>query len=94
MKIVKQIRTYCPKCNKHTAHKVKIYSKKQDSGLNMGNRRRERKLKGYTGKVKGQATVTKVAKRQKMLLECNECHYVVEKVFDYRTKKKLELKTE
>ncbi|MCL4383667.1 MAG: 50S ribosomal protein L44e [Candidatus Marsarchaeota archaeon] len=93
MKITKQIKVYCPKCNKHTLHKVKLYTKKQDSGLNMGNRRRKRKLKGYTGKVKGQATVKKVAKRQKMILECLDCKFNVERVFDYRTKKKLEFKS-
>ncbi len=92
MKMVKEINAYCPKCNKHTPHSVKLYSSKPASGLGMGARRRERKLKGYVGKVKGKATQIKVAKRQKVLLECKECHYIVERVVGTRTKKKLEIK--
>ena len=93
MKISKEIRVFCPKCNKHTIHKVKIYSKKQESGLNIGNRRRARKLSGYYGKVKGAATSKKTGKHQKALLECIECKYIVERVLGTRTKKKLEIKT-
>lgn len=94
MKIIREINTYCPKCNKHTPHSVKIYSKKPESGLSMGTRRRLRKLKGYIGKVKGQATQKKVAKRQKVLLECKQCGYIVEKVLGGRTKKKIEIKAQ
>ncbi len=90
MKIARELNVYCPKCNKHTEHKVIIYSKKQDSGLSVSKRRRARKLKGYIGKVKGQATVIKIAKRQKVLLQCNVCKYQVERVVGSRTKKKLE----
>ena len=68
MKIVKETRTYCPRCNKHTLHTIRLYSKKPERGLSMGTRRRARKLKGYIGKVKGQATQKKIAKRQKALL--------------------------
>jgi large subunit ribosomal protein L44e len=94
MKIVKEIRTFCPRCNKHTTHIVKVYAGKQESGLSMGTRRRMRKLKGYIGKVKGQATRIKASKRQKVLLECKECKYMVERVIGTRTKKKLEIKTQ
>lgn len=92
MKIPREMSVYCPKCGEHTAHKVTLYSKKQESGLNIGQRRRNRKLKGYHGKVKGQATVKKAAKRQKAILECTKCHYKVERVLGSRTKKKLEFK--
>ncbi|MCL4389084.1 MAG: 50S ribosomal protein L44e [Candidatus Marsarchaeota archaeon] len=92
MKIVKEIRTYCPKCNKHTQHTVRLYSGKAERGQSMGKRRNIRKRKGYFGKVKGIATHIKVAKRQKVLLECKECKYVVERVIGTRTKKKLEIK--
>ena len=90
MKITREMNVFCPKCNKHTDHKVKLYSKKAESGLNLGKRRRARKLTGYHGKVKGQATVVKIAKRQKVLLECKICKYNVERVLGSRTKKKLE----
>ena len=94
MKMIKETRTYCPKCNKHTLHTVKLYSSKPASGLGLGARRRKRKLKGYHGKVKGKATQTKASKRQKILLECKECKYVVERVLGTRTKKKLEIKVQ
>jgi large subunit ribosomal protein L44e len=95
MKISKEITTYCPKCNKHTPHTVKLYSKGPGFGvgLNIGNRRRKRKLKGYHGKVKGQATRKKMSTRQKTLLKCKVCNYTVERVFGTRTKKKLEIKS-
>jgi large subunit ribosomal protein L44e len=92
MKIVKETNTFCPKCNKHTPHVVNIYSKKPELTFNMGKRRRERKLQGYVGKVKGQAKVKKVSKKQKVILECKECKYSVERVIGTRTKKKLEIK--
>ncbi len=94
MKITKEIRTYCPRCNKHTLHGIKLYSSKPASGLGMGARRRARKLKGYHGKVKGKASQIKASKRQKILMECKECKYAVERVVGTRTKKKLEVKAQ
>jgi large subunit ribosomal protein L44e len=94
MKIVKQVNAFCPKCNKHTPHTVKLYAKGPMRGTDTGNRRRRRKLKGYVGKVKGQATVKKLAKRQKVLLICKECKYTVERVIGSRTKKRLEFNVE
>lgn len=93
MKVPKEITTYCPKCDKHTLHTVKLYSKGPGFGIgmNIGNRRRMRKLKGYHGKVKGQATKKKLSTRQKTLLKCKECGRVIEKVFGTRTKKRLEI---
>ncbi|MCL5440303.1 MAG: 50S ribosomal protein L44e [Candidatus Marsarchaeota archaeon] len=92
MKIVKEVKTYCPKCDKHTAHTVKLYSKKPESGLSVGTRRAQRKRTGYIGKVKGQAKVKKISKRQKVILYCKDCKYGVERVLGTRTKKKIELK--
>ncbi len=94
MKIVKEINTFCPKCNKHTLHTVKMYSKGAMRGTDQGSRRRARKLKGYVGKVKGQASVKKLAKRQKVLLICKVCKYTVERVIGSRTKKRLEFVVE
>jgi large subunit ribosomal protein L44e len=93
MKVPKEITIYCPKCNKHTLHTVRLYSKGPGFGigLNIGNRRRMRKLRGYHGKVKGQATRKKISTRQKTLLKCKTCGYMVEKVFGTRTKKRLEI---
>ena len=94
MKIAKEISAYCPKCTKHTDHTVKAYSKGPYNGLKIGNRRAVRKRTGYYGKVKGEATVIKLAKHQKAMLKCKECGYIVERVLGSRTKKRLEIKNE
>ena len=92
MKMVNEVMAYCPKCDKHTLHTVKLYSKKPETTLNIGKRRAERKRTGYHGKVKGAANVIKTGKRQKAILQCKECGYSVERVYGSRTKKKLEIK--
>ncbi len=94
MKIVREMNAFCPKCNKHTPHTVKMYTKGTSAGQAIGTRRAVRKRTGYHGKVKGQATVKKLAKRQKVMLNCKECKYIVERVVGSRTKKKLEYKIE
>ncbi len=93
MNFVREINTYCSKCNKHTPHTVKLYSKGPMSGLKIGNRRAVRKRTGYIGKVKGKAAVKKLAKRQKVMLSCKQCKLVTERVIGSRTKKKLEIKS-
>jgi len=90
MKIVKEISTYCGKCNHHTVKKLKYCSKSPAGGLKVGTRRHNRKLKGYIGKVKGPVKPKKVAKRQKILLECTVCKHKTERVFGHRTRKRLE----
>lgn len=90
MNVPRQINTYCPKCNKYTEHKVRLYSKGRESGQSVGQRRNIRKRVGYVGKVKGQATVVKTSKRQKVILECIICKYSMERILGTRTKKKLE----
>ena len=54
MKIARELNVYCPKCGKHTEHKVVIYSKKQESGLNVGKRRRARRA-GYSPGIEDNA---------------------------------------
>lgn len=94
MEIARTMRTFCPRCGKHTIHTVKIYSKGPTSGLKIGNRRAVRKRLGYVGKVKGKASVKKIAQRRKVLLICKDCKYTVERVMGSRTKKRLELRAE
>lgn len=92
MQIAKEIRTYCPYCNKHTLHKVRMYSKGAPRGLSMGTRRHNRKIKGYSGSVSIRLHPKKLGKRQKIMLECAECKKSVERVIGGRTKKKIEIK--
>ncbi len=93
MKIPREITTYCPKCNKHTLHKAKPYSKGREHTMGVGSRRHYRAIKGYAGSVEPKIHPKKVSKRQKAMLECVTCKYTVERVMGGRTKKKLEMNT-
>lgn len=94
MKIQKQIMAYCPKCNKHTPHTVRMPSKGPQRALSKATRRHNRAIKGYVGSVEPKIHPKKLGKRQKVLLECKECKYVIEKKFGSRTKKKIEIKAQ
>jgi len=92
MKYPKEVRTYCPKCRKHTTHKAKLASKGRPRSMAFGNRKHKRKLKGYGGKRKGEKTVKKQGKKQKIVLECSLCKKKHERVIGGRTIKRLEIK--
>lgn len=96
MKIAKEMSTYCPYCNKHTEHTVKSVINPKPAnpsrGMSISNRRHNRKIKGYVGKVKAKTPVKKLGKHQKVLLICKECNKGIERVIGGRTKKKLEIK--
>lgn len=94
MIVPKEKHTYCPKCKKHTAHKVKVTTSKVKKGrtLAWGTRKHERKLLGYHGKVKGKAKVKKQGIRNKIMLECLVCKKKHEQVISGRMKKKAEVK--
>jgi len=57
MKLPKEIRKYCPKCNKHTLHTVKIIKGRKKGGLAFGIRRARvyKKGKGNRGKYSKRA---------------------------------------
>lgn len=93
-KIQKQIMTYCPKCNKHTLHNVKMVSKGPNRTLNKASRRHYRAIKGYVGSVEPKIHPKKLGKRQKVLLICTECKFSVDRTFGSRTKKKIEIKVQ
>ena len=95
MKIPSKIKTYCPYCRKHTEHTLKKYggSPQKPHALSRGERKKQRKLKGYgANKIKAhKATpVYKQGKMVALLATCSECgkkHYFVIK----RRVKKFEL---
>ncbi len=92
MNYPKEVRTYCPKCKKHTVHKARVASKGKARGMAWGNLKHARKLKGHKGKVAGEKTVRKQGKRQVVILECPECKKKHFRTVGTRTKKKLETK--
>ncbi|MFH2106377.1 MAG: 50S ribosomal protein L44e [Candidatus Micrarchaeota archaeon] len=93
MKFPKQVNTYCPYCNSHQIHKVKVASKGAPRTMAKGNRAHQRSLEGHGGKRAGEKTVKKQGKRQKLMLTCNQCKKKQERVLGGgRTKKKVEIK--
>lgn len=94
MKIEPSINSYCPKCKKHAQHKVKVSTTKIKPGraLAWGSLKHERKLAGIHGKVKGKAKVKKQGIRNKIMLECSQCHKKHERTISGRMIKKAELK--
>ena len=93
MIVPRTMNTYCPKCSKHTEHKVKVTTSKikPGSALAWGTRRHERKLRGVHGKVKGKAKVKKQGIRNRIMLECSQCRKKHERTISGRMKKKAEL---
>jgi large subunit ribosomal protein L44e len=92
MKIEKEINAYCPKCNKHTTHAVKMPSKGAQRAMSKATRRHNRAIAGYVGSVEPKIHPKKLSKRQKVLLECKVCKYKVERLLGDRSKKKIEIK--
>ncbi|MGC8586023.1 MAG: 50S ribosomal protein L44e [Candidatus Micrarchaeia archaeon] len=92
MEIPREIVTYCPKCNKHTVHTVRLPSRSPQRALSKATRRHNRAIKGYVGSVEPKIHPKKTGKHQVVLLECKECHYIVTRTLGSRTKKKIELK--
>ena len=92
MKIEKEIMAYCPKCNKHTLHTVKMPSKSPQRAMSKATRRHNRAIRGYVGSVELKLHTKKLGKRPKVLLMCKNCKYSVERLLGSRTKKKVEFK--
>ena len=77
MKIPKEIRTYCPRCNAHTIHTVTIYKHGRRRALAEGERRYRRKQEGYGSKRKPeQKRFAKVTKKVVLKLKCKKCGYI------------------
>ncbi len=80
MRFPKVIRTYCPRCNAHTEHTVTIYHHGKRRTLAEGQRRYERKCKGYGSSRKPrQKRFAKITKVITVKLTCRKCGYVLHK---------------
>lgn len=76
MKVPSTIRTYCPRCNTHTNHKVMLYKKGKERALAIGARRHARELKGYGGqKYPIQRKKSKTTEKKTLILKCEKCGY-------------------
>ena len=81
MKIPQIIKRYCPKCLKHTEHKINIIKPGKRGSLKEGQRRRARIKRGHGDAghyskrpIKNWARNSKVVSAKDANLECLECH--------------------
>jgi len=78
MIVPKEIKTYCPRCKKHTLHKVSLYKKGKDSPFRHGVIKHEWEKKGYGGQKWPQLKrKAKTTKKAVLKLECVECGYTL-----------------
>lgn len=80
MKSPKSMKTYCPRCRKHTTHTVSVYRKGKDRKMAAGRRRYDKKLKGYGGQPRPILRKTaKTTKKISVQLSCKDCGYIVQR---------------
>jgi len=92
MNIPKEQNLYCPKCKRHTEHKLKLFKPGKARALSWGTRQNVVKHKaGYGGKAEFNATVKKQNKKPTFIADCSVCNYKLYKVIPKRMKK-VELK--
>ena len=81
MNVPKDIRTYCPRCKKHSDHAVSLYKKGKERALAAGVRRHEIEKHGYGGQKWPELKRTaKTTKKQVLKLKCKECGYQVHRL--------------
>ncbi|MFH1445212.1 MAG: 50S ribosomal protein L44e [Nanoarchaeota archaeon] len=78
MKYPKKVKTYCPKCKKHTEHTVKQSSKKPRGKAHpnsQSNKSKDRNKRGYGGhgKYSKPAVTKKPTQKVDLRLICSEC---------------------
>ncbi len=91
MKFPKAIRTYCPKCRKHTKHAVKIVKKKTRGSahpMSRSARQKTRLKRGYGGhgKFSKPAVGKKPTQKVDLRLQCEMCKKMHTKT-GFRSKK-------
>lgn len=80
MNMPKEIRTYCPRCNKYTVHSVSIYRDGRRRALARGERAHERERKGYGGqKYPILRRKAKTTRKQTLKLKCKDCGYILQR---------------
>jgi large subunit ribosomal protein L44e len=74
MNIPKEVRRFCPKCNKHTKQKISTYKAGKRRGSALGERRHAEDKKGYGGqKFPKLAKPAKTTKKWTPILTCTVC---------------------
>lgn len=80
MKIRKEINTFCPRCNTHTAHSISLLKSGKRRKLARGERHHYRIDKhGYGGQKAPIAKPVKTTKKMTIKLKCKTCGYVIQR---------------
>lgn len=76
----KKKNTYCQKCKKHTSMSVSVYKATKGSKLAQGQRRYERKQKGFGGQTKPVFhKKAKTTKKTVIKMKCGDCARICQK---------------
>jgi len=92
MKLPNIIKTYCPHCNAHTEHDVRLDKRSKEGAMKKGRRRYEAIKRGYGGSPRTpKKDVYKVGKRPVLILTCKVCNKKHQRAYHARTKKRVEI---
>ncbi|MGQ4912033.1 MAG: 50S ribosomal protein L44e [Candidatus Thorarchaeota archaeon] len=79
MKMKSELNKYCPRCKKHTPHAVSIGKAGKRRSMSEGERRMDRKKKGYGSFPKAiQKRFAKTTKKTVLRLKCKECDHIIQ----------------
>lgn len=93
MKLPKNIKTYCPNCDKHRQHIVSRDKSGKEGTMKRGRRRFEEVKKGYKGSPRTpKKDIYKIGKRNVIILKCKECKKKHQRVYRSRSKSKPTIK--
>lgn len=92
MKVPKEVKIYCKKCNEHTEHKLKQFKEGSKSALKEHARKHEAKhVKGYGGKSRHVVHIKKQSKKPTFTATCSKCNHKKYYVAGNKSKKKPEI---
>jgi large subunit ribosomal protein L44e len=73
MKMPEKVKTYCPKCKKHTLHEIERVKAGKRGELKWGQRRFRRAMAGYGGFPRALPDRNKPTKRVSLRYRCKTC---------------------
>ena len=79
MKMKSDLNKYCPRCKKYTSHAVSIAKAGKRRSMSEGERRMDRKKKGYGSFPKAiQKRFAKTTKKTVLKMKCGECDHIMQ----------------
>jgi len=87
MEVPRNQNKFCRKCAKHTPHKLENVKKHKKRSMCIGERRFQKKMKGYGSFPKPMPSGKKPTQRQDLRYKCNTCNSAHTVTEAYRTKK-------